>query len=367
MPDKLKPDKMKNDTFYIKSVTISNLFGYKDIKWELLPDVNILGGINGSGKSTIMTAIYELTTAGFLDDRLVNLMDNVEIEFTNGAVIRWENEKATLKTYQPDDKFRYKVDTTKTDEDGMFKVQKSRFQDKDGNILKIGLLGESICIDMLSAFEQMKLRQDISEIIGDTRLQTSLDLMLYKEINKRNEMLVSSIRFLTLINNHKEIVRLQKELQEIMYTEDSNKEFGEKIDKLEETINNKLDFTSQSLIDIHEVLDNFFYSTGKTSVKDSGTFMFMSGKDKINYLQLSTGEKQLLLVLLKTFNTENRNGIMLLDEADLGMHIEWKEKLISTLRDINPNLQIITTTHAPSIIRGWFDNVQEMSDISTDN
>lgn len=357
---------MKNEIFYIKTVSITNLFGYKNIHWELLPDVNILGGINGSGKSTIMSAIYDLITTGFLYDRLIGLMDSVKITFTNGTVLKWENEKATLKTYEPDTRFRYKVDTTKTDEDGMFKVQKSRFEDEEGNTLRIGILKENMTIDMLSAFEQMKLRQDISELIGDTRLQTSLDLMLYKEINRRNELLVSSIRFLKLTNNHKEIIRLQKELQETISAGNAGEGLEDKIDKLEEMITNKLDFTSKNLIDVHDILDNFFCSTGKTSIKDSGNFMFISGKDKINYLQLSTGEKQLLLVLLKTFNTENKYGIMLLDESDLGMHIEWKEKLISTLRDINPNLQIITTTHAPSIIRGWFDNVQEMSEISTD-
>lgn len=356
---------MENETYYIKQVKIQNMFGHKNIDWELLEDVNILGGINGSGKSTIMTTIYELTTSGFLDERLVNLMDKVTITFTNGATLNWENEKATLKTYQPEQNFRYKVDTTKTDEDGMFKVQKSQLLDKNGNLLHIGNIKKSMRIDMLSAFEQMKLHQDIAEIIGETQLQTNLDLMLYKEINRRNEMLVSSIRFLSLINNHKEIIRLQKELQKIIAIENSDENSEKEILRLEESITNKLDFTSRSLIDIHEVLDSFFVSTGKTSIKDSGTFMFMSGKDRINYLQLSTGEKQLLLVLLKTFNTENNCGIMLLDEADLGMHIEWKEKLISTLRDINPNLQFITSTHAPSLIRGWFDNVQEMSDIST--
>lgn len=355
---------MENNIFYIKKIFIHNLFGYKDIEWNLLPDVNILGGINGSGKSTIMSVLYQLMTNGFLDDRLVHLMNKVEIQFTNGAALNWLTEKATLKSYEPEPQYKYKLDTTLTDEDGMFKVQKVQFLDSNKHELKISSLRGSMRIDMLSAFEQMKLRQDITEIIGDTRMQTSLDLMLYKEINKRNEQLVSSIRFLSLINNHKEIIRLQKELQEIISISRNDDERENKINKLEDCIAHKLDFTTQSLIDVHEVLDNFFSSTGKTSIKDSGTFMFMSGNDKINYLQLSTGEKQLLLVLLKAFNTETQNGIMLLDEADLGMHIEWKEKLISTLREINPNLQIITTTHAPSIIKGWFENVQEMSEIS---
>ena len=157
------------------------------------------------------------------------------------------------------------------------------------------------------------------------------------------------------------VMALEEEFGSEIPDEDAEKE----INRLEENIASKLDFTSQSLIDIHEVIDGFFASTGKTSVKDSGTFMFVSGGDCIDYLRLSTGEKQLLLVLLKAFNTEGKPGILLLDEADLGMHIEWKERLIATLRQINPALQIITTTHAPSIIKGWFDKVQEMDEIST--
>lgn len=356
---------MGNSTFYIKSISISNIFGCKDIHWELFEDVNILGGINGSGKSTIISAMHQLVTSGFMNERQANLMDSVAISFANGATLEWEKQKATLKTYMPDEDYRYKVDTTKTDENGYFTVQRSKFTDADGKRLTIATLTKAMQIDILSAFDQMKLGESMAEALGDTRLQTNLDLMLYKEISRRNQLLVSSIRFLSLINNHREITRLQKQLQKVISLERSDENAEKEITQLEESIASKLDFTTQSLIDIHELLDNFYASTGKKSIKDSGSFMFMAGNDCIDYLQLSTGEKQLLLVLLKTFNTENKPGILMLDEADLGMHIEWKEKLMSTLREINPNLQIITATHAPSIIKGWFDNVKEMDEIST--
>lgn len=356
---------MADDTFYIKSIGIDNIFGCKDVDWQLFEDVNILGGINGSGKSTIVSAVYQLITTGFMDERQARLIGKVRLGFSNGAVLCWEKQRATLKTYAPEEDYRYKVDTTRTDEDGRFIVQRSRFTDSDGHHLPIGTLAASMRIDIISAFDQMRLRNDISEALGDTGLQTNLDLMLYREINRRNQLLVSSIRFLSLINNHREITRLQKELQKVITLDRTDEDAEREINRLEESIASKLDFTSQSLIDIHEVIDGFFASTGKTSVKDSGTFMFLSGDDCIDYLRLSTGEKQLLLVLLKAFNTEGKPGILLLDEADLGMHIEWKERLIATLRQINPALQIITTTHAPSIIKGWFDKVKEMDEIST--
>lgn len=356
---------MDKDNYYIKRIRFKNLFGYRDIDWELLEDVNILGGINGSGKSTIMQCVRSLLTTNFLPDNLARLAEKIDIEFYNGCTFTWCREKSNLSGYAPDSDHKYKVDATKTDDNGLFTVQKSQLLSAGKEVLRTGNVGEHIGTDMVSASEQMALHKDISYAIGEKDLETNLDLLLYREINKRNEKLVGSIRFLSLMKSQKEIIELQRELQDIIFDADDDKR--EQIQKLEEEIADKINFTSQSLIDIHDILDEYFSSTSKISMKDTGNFLFRSGNEIINYLKLSTGEKQLLLVLLKAFNSEEKPFIMFLDEADLGMHIEWKEKLIKTLRSINPNMQILFDTHAPSVIKGWFDNVKEMDEISHDN
>lgn len=43
----------------VKQLEIKNLFGTKDIEWNL-NDVNVLVGKNGAGKSTILQTIYGL-------------------------------------------------------------------------------------------------------------------------------------------------------------------------------------------------------------------------------------------------------------------------------------------------------------------
>ena len=46
---------MKKQADYIKRIEIKSLWGRrKNISWDLRPDVNILSGINGIGKSTIL-------------------------------------------------------------------------------------------------------------------------------------------------------------------------------------------------------------------------------------------------------------------------------------------------------------------------
>ena len=42
----------------------------------------------------------------------------------------------------------------------------------------------------------------------------------------------------------------------------------------------------------------------------------------------------------------------------LTLHISWKDKLISTIRDINPNCQLIVSTHSPSNFANGWENIE---------
>ena len=53
-----------------------------------------------------------------------------------------------------------------------------------------------------------------------------------------------------------------------------------------------------------------------------------------------------------------------MDEPEISLHIEWQNKLIEAIRSLNPNCQIIMTTHSPSIFAdGWEDKLIFMEDI----
>ena len=41
------------------------------------------------------------------------------------------------------------------------------------------------------------------------------------------------------------------------------------------------------------------------------------------------------------------------------------KRLISLIRELNPNVQIVLTTHSPALVMdGWLDAVTEVSDIT---
>jgi predicted ATP-dependent endonuclease of OLD family len=57
-----------------------------------------------------------------------------------------------------------------------------------------------------------------------------------------------------------------------------------------------------------------------------------------------------------------------MDEPEVSLHVEWQQRLIDLIRELNPNAQIILTTHSPAVImNGWMDRVTEVSDVIVDN
>ena len=81
--------------------------------------------------------------------------------------------------------------------------------------------------------------------------------------------------------------------------------------------------------------------------------------------QLSSGEKQMLVILLTVLIEDRQPYVLFMDEPEVSLHVDWQQRLIDIILELNPNVQIILSTHAPAVImNGWMDNVSEVSDIT---
>lgn len=118
---------------------------------------------------------------------------------------------------------------------------------------------------------------------------------------------------------------------------------------------------------LFKIINSFFASTQKQisiNSKNKMVFTFLNQEEEIEPEQLSSGEKQLLLILLKVFLKEDKPFILLMDEPELSLHIEWQRQLIEAIQILNKNCQIILSTHSPSIFAdGWGDKLVFMEDI----
>jgi predicted ATP-dependent endonuclease of OLD family len=72
-----------------------------------------------------------------------------------------------------------------------------------------------------------------------------------------------------------------------------------------------------------------------------------------------------MLAILLTVLVEDRQPyVLFMDEPEVSLHIEWQKRLIDLIIELNPNVQIILTTHSPAVImNGWTENVTEVDDI----
>lgn len=119
---------------------------------------------------------------------------------------------------------------------------------------------------------------------------------------------------------------------------------------------------------LFSVVNDFFSETNKKMEIDKATNLLVFRCDETHVVsmdKLSAGEKQLLLILITVFLQDEKPSILLMDEPELSLHIAWQDKLISTLRSLNPNCQLIVSTHSPSIFAsGWESKLKFMEDIT---
>ncbi len=267
---------------YIKSIEIESLWSNrKHILWELRPDVNILSGSNGVGKSTIINRSAK--HLNIIKERRIT--SNPE----DGVTVKFYPEDAT-----------------------------------------------SINFDVISSIDRPILSSAMVEKISGADIRTELDWQLYN-LQRRylNYQVNIGNRIIGLLTSgNPDDQRLATELTK------SKKQFQDLVDEL-------------------------FAPTAKTIVRDSNEIMFNQYGETIPPYMLSSGEKQLLVIMLTALVQENRPGVMFMDEPEISLHIEWQQRLITLVRTLNPNTQIILCTHSPAIIMdGWMDAVTEIGDIT---
>lgn len=129
-----------------------------------------------------------------------------------------------------------------------------------------------------------------------------------------------------------------------------------KIDKLKEPILKFLKYA------------NNFIGNGKDnkqlSIYSSGTTFFTTNysPDAIELRHLSSGEKQIVTLLSNLIFREHqdKNAIFIVDEPELSLHLRWQKQFVETIRQINPNMQLIFATHSPEIVGRYRNKVFEL-------
>tara|TARA_R110002167_G_scaffold365034_1_gene588579 strand:- start:1013 stop:2398 length:1386 start_codon:yes stop_codon:yes gene_type:complete len=75
---------------------------------------------------------------------------------------------------------------------------------------------------------------------------------------------------------------------------------------------------------------------------------------------LSSGEKQLLIIMGEALLQKGMPWVYIADEPELSLHVNWQVTLVDNLRKMNPASQIVIATHSPDIVSHFSDRIHDM-------
>lgn len=95
---------------------------------------------------------------------------------------------------------------------------------------------------------------------------------------------------------------------------------------------------------------------GLESGPDSDTVILKRKGIEYDLLQMSSGEHQILRILVGLAADTAKNSIVLIDEVELHLHPAWQKRLIQILREDDSNNQYIFTTHSRTVAEMFYDS-----------
>ena len=164
----------------------------------------------------------------------------------------------------------------------------------------------------------------------------------------------------------KEDSPLLSELKEIVYSVGENNNSFSDYRLRATNFPDQAEKINRRIRKFYDTVNHLFAGTGKTIEIDPMTnqVVFRDGNEIIHLYKLSSGEKQLLIILLRVFLMDEQPYILLMDEPEISLHIEWQYRLFEEIQKLNPHCQIITSTHSPSLFGdGWGDKLVFIEDL----
>ncbi|MEN8220388.1 MAG: AAA family ATPase [Pseudomonadota bacterium] len=331
---------------HIKKVEISKLFGEFDINWSLDPKVNILIGKNGSGKTTLLRLIKKFMTSNH-GVFLASGMESIRIELAENKYIYAGKDSEAISQPQ----------ANKPLDSGVYRIESNIFP-KENNF------SEVINLCYINTFEMSHEDFDVSENHkAQNGVLTDLDIVLEHLINDWKSYLLK-LKILaeqvTVVFDDKIRLISSKESADENDLHELKKLLNEKTDQI-----NDINFYKNRFIEQINVL--FSDSKKRLDFDKNNAIIFRNHKGKsFSVYELSSGEKQMLIILLNVLIQENQPSIILMDEPEISLHLAWQLDLIDIIQSLNYNCQLIIVTHAAGVFnKGWKDKITKIENITT--
>lgn len=338
---------------YLKKIKLHNFWGNKDITIPIYKDVTIISGGNGSGKTTILDITAQLLSQGKLNAEYINKVQKTELYFEKNIVIENINFNDSYEKLQ--DIVKKEPMLSPVYEDVSEEIKKKEHQKREIRGVKIEAsatrVKNNVGFTDNEIFDSFKDLSVVSTF--DTNLPNDDD------VHRKGELIRKG-------------VRTDLDLQLFYILEDYSYYVADLAHSIEDRVANNQTIDKTYIDNLYagknlffSIINDFFSETKKTIDKSKSelSFLLEDGKN-ISIYDLSSGEKQLLFIFIKTLLQRGNPNIMFMDEPEISLHVDWQRKLIKQIRALNPKCQLIIASHSPSmIVEGWINNVVHINDV----
>lgn len=111
---------------------------------------------------------------------------------------------------------------------------------------------------------------------------------------------------------------------------------------------------AKDINEIFEILDLDVKLIGLTKDNKSLPLFENSNGETFDINKLSSGEKQLFLRALTLKMLKAKDSIILIDEPEISLHPKWQQRILKVYEDIGENNQIFVATHSPHIVSSTY-------------
>jgi AAA15 family ATPase/GTPase len=333
---------------FIKEIIVDNYKSLRDSKIEFQKGLNIIIGKNGAGKSNLLEFINKYirreSFTSIRPNRLINTNFFVSIAYTNDK--KKHEISLTLERLRKSDvnfqdlAYTYeitidrKVGTEKVLESKRYSIPEPKQKKEIREELKV-------FSHLFKRFITFDLPQNLPWLSTPARFTVDID----NTVNV--EQFDSSFSF---------FFEIEFDLEFRLFDSLSEKERSNNL-LLKKGINNHLKkFISKS--QINDALQKYtpiqeirfspninIYSTDQVTIVENLSLEFLIESDWVPWSYLSDGTKRLFFLVSECLSINE--GVILVEEPELGVHPHQLLKVIEFLKDQSKKKQVIITTHSP--------------------
>jgi predicted ATPase len=361
----------------VKRFEVNELFGRSGkVVAELNEDLNIITGRNGAGKTTLLKLMwyvmsgnifFALQEVPFARCRLIT--DSYDcIVHRLGPVTCKVDFESGGKKYVFEDTYDESNDLIRNAEDDANSELMERgssiflptFRRIEGGFTLTSKRGGR-CI--FSGGSVARQRSDIEDALIDlARRLTNKRHIFVSSISTSDIVTLLLRRFADYSQEYNDLQeRTSNEIittiKEYKYDQESQFQLFDTSDKLLDVIRSKIEAMEGQRGEIMAPMDTVRSTVERlishTGIRIDTRLGFGDSANAVNSDLLSAGEKQMLSFIC--YNAFYRDCVVLIDEPELSLHVDWQRQLFPTLLGQKSSNQFIVATHSPFIYSKYPD------------